>query len=380
MSNQLQVNNQNKAVNPSMVILGRESRGLSQKMLADELHVTQGRVSKIEMGLLPVPDDLLEALSHVLDYPTHFFLQEGSILGVGIAEVFHRKRQDVPKKVLDKIYARMEIRFKHVYNLIQAIDLDCTVPRIDVDEYNVQVEDVARLVRATWQLPRGPIQNLTETMEDAGVLIVEFDFETPRVDAISRWMPACPPVFFVNKDCPRDRYRYSLAHELGHMVMHHLPHSNIEEQADRFAAEFLLPERDVHAELKDLNLARMAVLKQYWKVSMAAILMRARTLNVITESRYRYLWTQMANAGYKTREPAELDVTGERPSLLKEIIETYLKELGYEAGDLGWMLALNDEELWSQYLEDQTQLPFRVIRGSGSKHPEAPRNPFANQQ
>jgi Zn-dependent peptidase ImmA (M78 family)/DNA-binding XRE family transcriptional regulator len=366
MNSQPPVNNLSKVVNPNMVILARESRGLSQKMLADELGVTQGRVSKIEMGLLPVPNELLEELSHVLDYPMHFFLQEGSIIGVGIAEVFHRKRKDVPKKVLDKIYAQMEIRFKHVDALLRATDFDCTVPRISVDEYSVQVEDIARLVRATWHLPRGPIQDLTQVVEDAGVLIVEFDFETPRVDAISRWMPACPPVFFVNKGCPKDRYRYSLAHELGHMVMHHLPHSNIEEQADRFAAEFLLPERDIYADLRDLSLARLAVLKQYWKVSMAAILMRARTLDVISESRYRYLWTQMANAGYKTREPAELDVIGEQPSLLNEIIETYLKELGYTTEDLARILPLNDRELWSQYLQGQGQPLFRIIHGSGS--------------
>lgn len=369
MSNQMQMDNQSKAVNPNMVILGRESRGLSQKMLAEALHVTQGRVSKMEMGLLPVPGDLLETLSQVLDYPTHFFLQEGAILGVGIAEIFHRKRQDVSKKVLEKIYAQMEIRFKHVYSLLQSTDFDCSIPRIDVDEYNGHVEDVARLVRSTLRIPRGPIQDLTDILEDAGVLIIEFDFETPRVDAISRWMPGCSPVFFVNKLCPKDRYRYSLAHELGHMVMHRLPNPDIEDQADRFAAEFLLPEREIYADLRDLTLTKLAVLKQYWKVSMAAILMRAKTLKLITENRYRYLWSQMSNAGYRTREPAELDVDGEQPSLLQEIIETHINELGYSTSDLGRILALNDRELWSHYLQDQNQPLFRVIRNSENEQP-----------
>src|SRR5438132_8983926 len=108
------MSNQRQAVNPNMVILGRESRGLSQKELAEKLDVTQGRISKIEKGLLIVPDDLLEALSRVLDYPQHFFLQEGDLMGVGIAEIFHRKRQDVPKSALAKIYAHMEIRLRHI--------------------------------------------------------------------------------------------------------------------------------------------------------------------------------------------------------------------------------------------------------------------------
>src|SRR5258708_27207233 len=43
------MSDQHKAVNPNMVILGRESRGLSQKDLSDRLSITQGRISKIEM-------------------------------------------------------------------------------------------------------------------------------------------------------------------------------------------------------------------------------------------------------------------------------------------------------------------------------------------
>src|SRR5437763_13814855 len=100
------MSNQHKAVNPNMVILAREARGLSQKELADSPSVTQGRISKIEMGLLPVPDDLLEALSRVLDYPTRFFFQQGSLVGVGMTEIFHRKRQDDPQNILSKAYTQ----------------------------------------------------------------------------------------------------------------------------------------------------------------------------------------------------------------------------------------------------------------------------------
>src|SRR5260221_6840855 len=108
------MSNQHKNVNPNMVILSREARGLSQKELADLLGVTQGRIAKIEMGLLPFPADLLEALTRVLDYPKHFFFQEGSLAGVGMTEIFHRKRQDVPKKILGKAYAQMDIRHRHI--------------------------------------------------------------------------------------------------------------------------------------------------------------------------------------------------------------------------------------------------------------------------
>lgn len=106
-----------------MVILARESRGLSQKSLAQALGLSQGTISKMETGLIPVSDDMIEMLSHTLDYPPSFFRQEGNITGIGIAEVFHRKRQSVPQHILTKIYAQIEIRIRHISALHVSIEL-----------------------------------------------------------------------------------------------------------------------------------------------------------------------------------------------------------------------------------------------------------------
>src|SRR4051812_21425581 len=90
-------------ISTDMLILGRESRGLTQIELAGLLGVSQGRISKIEKGLLPVPDDLLDLIADALHRPRHFFY-EGSRVGIGVAEIFHRKRADVPQRILSKVY------------------------------------------------------------------------------------------------------------------------------------------------------------------------------------------------------------------------------------------------------------------------------------
>ena len=355
-----------KPGNPQMVVLAREARGLGQKALAEALNMSQGTISKIETGLIPVSDEMIEKLIEILDYPAIFFRQEGTITGIGVAEVFHRKRQSVPQRVLNKIYAQIEIRIKHISSLLLSTEVISNMLKMDVDEYNQQVEEIARAVRAHWQLPRGPIQNISEVIEDAGGIIFLFDFDTPLVDAISRWVPGLPPLFFINERIPQDRYRLSLAHELGHMVMHTYPSPDIEEQAFRFAAEFLMPERDIIVDLQNLNLPKLANLKRYWKVSMAALLKRAEELGTIQPNQARYLWAQMAKAGYKTREPAELDVTGEQPRLLRELVETHQKELGYSKEDLRMLLPLNDDELEKFYLHDpaQPRPRLRIVKGA----------------
>lgn len=144
--------------------------------------------------------------------------------------------------------------------------------------------------------------------------------------------------------------------------MHEHPNPDMEEQANRFASEFLLPEREIRADLSSLKMAKLPVLKLYWKVSMAAILKRAEDLQTITPNQARYLWGQMAQAGYKTREPIELDVKGEQSCLIQEIIETYRGDLGYSIEDLSQMLALHEEELWSLYLQKFGQSSLRLIQ------------------
>lgn len=355
------LNSQQRAINPQMVSVAREARGISQQMLAEALQVTQGRVSKMEAGLLPIPADLLAALARILHYPPHFFYQDGPLLGPGIPEFYHRKRQSVPKKLLETIYAQMNIRRLQVTALLRGVDIPCNVPRIDPEEYAGNIEEIARLVRATWYLPAGPVRDVTTTLEDAGVLLLPFDFGTTQIDAISQWVPHLPPLVFINAGSFKDRYRFSLAHELGHMVLHDAPNPNIEQQANRFAAEFLVPAREARADLRDLTLEKLARLKPYWKVSMAMLLQRAEDLETVSPNQARYLWAQMAKAGYKTREPVELDIDGEQPTLFHELIETYLQQLGYTPSDLGSLVALCDDEFRSTYLQRRRAAPLRAV-------------------
>ena len=76
-------------VNPKMVTLAREARGLTQSELATRLQITQGVLSKIENGLVQAPMQILEQLQSELDFPKEFFFQPDSIHGVG-TDNFHQ--------------------------------------------------------------------------------------------------------------------------------------------------------------------------------------------------------------------------------------------------------------------------------------------------
>lgn len=339
------------AINPGMVVIARESRGLSQSELAQRLSISPGALSKIESGARGVSEVTLRRLCDVLGYPDEFFKQTDPIYGFGTSELFHRKKHNVPEKLLDSIRANINIRRMHIARMLRGVEFGkINIRPMDLDEFDGNLRMIARAVRAMWHLPPGPIQNLTRIIEQAGGIIIPFDFGTRRIDAISQWPPGMPPLFFVSPDAPSDRLRFTLCHELAHLVVHQeSPNPDMERQSDAFASEFLMPEADIRPYLDSVSLPRLAALKPFWKVSMAALLMRAVDLGMTTPRRVRTLWMEMGKRGYRLREPSELDIPAERPNTYQRLIEVYRNEMGYDAPDFAKLVNLFEDEVLHIY-------------------------------
>ncbi|WP_051273598.1 helix-turn-helix domain-containing protein [Desulfotruncus alcoholivorax] len=349
-------NEQDKKFNPEMLVIGRESRALTQKDLANRLGVNQGWLSRIESNLRPISDEIVEQFSNILGYPVEFFYQTDMIYGFGPSELFNRKRQDIPVKKLQTIHAQLNLRRMQLTRLLRDVDIcEVNIPIFDLMDFDNNIENIAKTVRALWHIPPGPIANLSRIIEDNGGIIIPFDFGTPRIDAISLALPKLPPLFFININYPGDRMRFTLSHELAHIIMHQKdPNPNMEKEADRFSAEFLMPAKEIRPYLRNLSIQRLAELKIHWKVSMAALLKRAADLGEITERQYRFLWMKMSKLGYKTKEP--LEIPKEVPTLFQEIIDVYRNELGYTAKELSKKLNLMEQETRQIYFNNNKLL------------------------
>lgn len=360
----LRVEKMTPTINPEMISLARETRRMSQAELAEQLSCSPAKMSKIEAGLVSVSSDFLHALAKVLDYPKEFFFQQEYRIGIGVSEFFHRKKSSLGVRVLDAIHADLEVFRLHLLKFIRAVEIDRVkrLPRLELEDFGGDPVQVARALRATWQLPSGPIKNLTIAIEEAGGIIQRRDFGTALVDGISRSVPGLPPMFFLNRSMPPDRYRFTLAHELGHVVFHEIPNPDVEDQANEFAAELLMPADDIRSSLTGLTFPKLVALKQIWKVSMAALIKRARTLDKMNERQYRYMMMQMGKLGYRLREPAELDPPQEEPTLLQEVLDYHTKSLGYSPAELGKLLCWNERELTNVYqVNQQARARLRVV-------------------
>lgn len=360
-----------KDLNPQMVILARQSRGLTQLELAVQMKVGQGTVSKIEAGLAHPTKDELERLGKVLGYPSHFFTQKRQVIGAGVSELYHRKHEIVSARTLNKVHACAAIRMMNVEDLLRSCEYSKPeLPILPIEDYDANPEKIARTVRAVLQLPPGPIVSMTKVIEDCGCIIIKMDMGTRHIDGFSRRGDNLPPVFFLNQDLLPDRWRWTLAHELGHMVMHTEPsNKDMEVEANGFAGEFLSPAHELKPQLWELSIAKLAGLKRYWKISIQALLMRAKQLGIIEDWKQRQMFMKLSKAGFRLREPEELDPPAEPPQRIQQIIAFHKMKLGYTDDDLQTVLATNIDDIYSMYLQGTPHLWEQICNIIEDKRP-----------
>ena len=303
---------------------------MTQANLANRTGLAQGTISKIEHGLRELSEDDIELLANALGYPPAFFERSGQQYGQGTV-CHHRKRQTMPIQRLRQIHASMNIMRMATADLLRGVEIQAPhqFPRMDVDDYG-SPDQIAQLVRQAWQLPLGPIKNLVATVEAAGGVVVLSDFGTDKLDAISQRPVDQPPFFFVSATAPGDRLRWSLAHELGRIVMHTAPAPNQEDEANRFAAEFLMPGREIKPALTRLDLTKLTDLKRHWKVAMQALIMRAHDLGTISDRQRRSFFMRFNQLGYRKTEPVL--IPREEPALVRRVIEFHRAQHAYSDG------------------------------------------------
>lgn len=335
--------------NPDMLATVRYARSLSQAALAEAMQVkiSQALIGKWEAGLSAPNNEQVKALAATLAIEPELLFVDRPRRLASMSDFYHRALAKARRADVKAIQARCSIIDLQVDRLLELAELpEDRIPDIDPRGHAGDVEKVAMAARTAMRVEPGPLKNLVEIIELCGGLVIDRELEVNNVDALCRWVPELPKLFFINGGRPADRMRFSLAHELGHTIMHFgrdLDPTVAEKQANGFASAFLLPAQDFHRDLKSwVSLADLAALKRKWRVSMQAIARRARSLNVIDDSRYRSICIQISQKGWRKTEPVAID--GESPRRFTELLRAHL-EAGYSRDDLARLLFVSRRAL-----------------------------------
>jgi Zn-dependent peptidase ImmA (M78 family)/transcriptional regulator with XRE-family HTH domain len=313
--------------NPYAVTIARRAKGFSQAELADLVGVSQAAVSHWEKGSrVPETTDLVERIASALD------VLPLTLVDNSTATTRPMFRASGVKKKGDeyRIEGRTELARQAASRILNAVDIEPGIswPSVD-DPLGLDPEEAAATLRRVWRIPAGPIPNLTQFVESAGAVVLCVDFGHPKVEAAYAHPRRDARRWILINTYVTDwaRSRLTLAHELGHAMLHHWDAFSVpderhrEAQAYSFALALMVPASDftrdvVHTKRRWEDFLH---LRQKWGISAAALARRARDLSLLSDAAYRSLNIRRQSLGHRTLEPGD-DARPERPTVFPEAI------------------------------------------------------------
>lgn len=348
-------------LNNQWLTIARTLRHMTQKDAAVLIGISQGKLSKAEHCIQDLDSSVWVKVSEVYDFPLSFFRQEwDSSLSVNS---FFRRKITISSKDIDSFVSTVKIIKVIVDQLTEPFEMPAYSLRTYLVQEGITPQEIARKVRSDMGIFKGPVPNLVTLLENHGIIIIGMDFGTDKVDGLSSITNRGTKVVFLNNRMPNDRIRFSLAHELGHIIMHLddiIPNNrNAEDEANVFASEFLMPSNDIKPLLYNLNMTKIADLKRRWRVSMHALVKRAKCLETISNETYRNFQINFSKRGYTKKEP--IDLPSEKPLILDTLLKGFKRDLGYSDNDLMNMMKINkkDYENWFCDIPQTLTIPLR---------------------
>jgi Zn-dependent peptidase ImmA (M78 family)/DNA-binding XRE family transcriptional regulator len=287
---------------PSRLTVARMRRRFSKKDLAEAVDLTPHAILRYEGGENVPTAIVLQRLSRVLEFPVEFFLDAEIDIPNEDAASF-RSMSAMTARERDAALAAGAISFLMADWVDQRFDL----PEPDLIDLSGETSEVAaRSLREYWALGELPIRNMVHLLESKGVRVFSMAENTLTVDAFSMWRGNTPYIF-LNTVKTAEHGRLDTAHELGHLVLHRHggPRGRrAEEQANLFAASFLMPAESVLTKIPRIHALNQVIeAKKIWSVSVMALITRLNKLNIMSDWQYRMFCIDATEKGYRTVEP-----------------------------------------------------------------------------
>ncbi|WP_395549310.1 MULTISPECIES: helix-turn-helix domain-containing protein [unclassified Lacrimispora] len=312
--------------------------GMTITEISNAIDISSQAISQYENGKIAPKTEVLLKLIGQLGFPREFFYeQDEEELIVG--DTYFRSPSSTLKKEKQAQIERVKLLIK-IYLVINKYIKFPEYTQIDVENLdlaNLEIELLADTVRKAWGLGDGPIWNIIDIMEKNGVLISSFNTHN-NIDAYSqveveKKRNHSIPVVVLGAD-KENAYRrqFSAAHELGHILLDDLfdidsmtkvEYSNMENIMNRFAGSLLIPKDMLNEDLsrgRKTELKLFFDLKKKYRVSAAAIIVRANQIEAINVNQYQYLMKQLSFKGYRQVEPFDTETPVPQPRYLKHAL------------------------------------------------------------
>jgi Zn-dependent peptidase ImmA (M78 family)/transcriptional regulator with XRE-family HTH domain len=355
--------------NGAQLRTARHFWGMTLQEIADAISTTRQFISQLETGKAQPgrSDAIVQALANVVEvHPDFLFRSE--------REQVHEEQAHFRKPAATKASTRQMVlaRGSIFGQVVDFIAKRVRLPEVNIPEHldctsAEQIERAAELTRVHWGLGLGPISHMVRVVERAGIVVAFFNEASAQVDALS--IASKRPII-VRNDAKKShfRQRFDIAHELGHLVLNEgqvTGDRKTETEANRFASAFLLP-RSTFAkafprEGTRLDWAGIRQLKLAFGASKAAILYRARSLDLIEENQYRSAIITLKNRGEAIEEAEDGLIANEISELTPKSLYVLRNAHGTSFADLAKALLISPDFLKQIVTRPNEELGPRIL-------------------
>jgi Zn-dependent peptidase ImmA (M78 family)/transcriptional regulator with XRE-family HTH domain len=341
---------------PARLRQSREAKAWTMSKLADEVQLTRQAISQFEKGESKPSPEKLRELAKVLEQPEHFFTWPlTNTESRKQSPPTFRSMASSTARARDQAEALLEWLAAMVAVLSEKVQLPTVyLPVFSIDDFtrlsDDDVEQFAVLTRKHFGLGNGPISNLTLLLENSGVVIA-FKKLNHELSGLSQWFDGRPFVL-IDPSSSAARTRFSLAHELGHIVLHRQLASAselldkellklIEHQANYFGSAFMLPEESLAVEVYGVDWQSLVTLKARWRMAISALVMRLHAVDLINENQKTRIFREISVRNARKREPLDSDIPHDYPRLLRKVVDLLDAESVLESSSIPNVIRLN---------------------------------------
>jgi len=297
----------------------RMLNGFSLQDLATALEnkVSRQALHRYEKGEVNPDSDMINLLSAALKVRPDYFFRDTKV-EIGYVEFRKLKRMSAKEEVRvveeTREYLSRYLELEEILGISNKF-INHLAHFENITHYQ-QINDAANHLRNKWQLGTDPIFNVVELLEDNLIKVIKIDADL-AFDGLQTWVNGDIPVvaFNIRKLEKNDRIRFTLLHELAHLLLGNsfgdITEKHKETLCNQFAAAVLLPEQSLRNELGNfrnrLLIQELGNIKKQYGISLQAIVMRARDCGIINENYTRSFFFMMAQMNWRIDEPVQYE-------------------------------------------------------------------------
>jgi len=290
------------------IVSARKMAGLSLQDLADKLEagITRQALNKYEHGKARPSGEVLTQIANALNVPVDYFYRE---VKVELDDIDFRKHTRLPKKDIERVKAECCDFLERYLELEDLLGIQSSFENPIITKKIKSKEDIERAsveLRQAWGLGTGPLPGLVELFEEKKIKLMHVD-APETFSGMSTWVKDIP-VIVLNKNFPSQRSRFTALHELAHLILDlsAFDEKQEEKMCHEFAGAMLLPKGpflEIFGEKRSsVTEQELKIIDEQYGVSVQAIMARAYSLKVISDTAYRDFNTWLNKTGKRNKE------------------------------------------------------------------------------